>query len=181
MDDTQDNQEFTVEEADTNGTTSAESSQSSAHSDRDDNSQEAQKSKPSLPPIFQQIRAQLNTLMASQTMTALSKALTVLHSVFKKRPRFPYLLYIMVMAIVDSAAVLFIQWGTYTEPTYTAPSTVDETTRLLNSIRGQLTRFVAQMWMEQKYIWLLNFCVLGMVYLVTGVQTCALPIYPVAQ
>lgn len=56
--------------------------------------------------------------------------------------------------------------GTYTEPTYTAPSTVDETTRLLNSIRGQLTRFVAQMWMEQKYIWLLNFCVLGMVYLV---------------
>lgn len=166
MDDTQDNQEFTVEEADTNGTTSAESSQSSAHSDRDDNSQEAQKSKPSLPPIFQQIRAQLNTLMASQTMTALSKALTVLHSVFKKRPRFPYLLYIMVMAIVDSAAVLFIQWGTYTEPTYTAPSTVDETTRLLNSIRGQLTRFVAQMWMEQKYIWLLNFCVLGMVYLV---------------
>lgn len=55
----------------------------------------------------------------------------------------------MVMAIVDSAAVLFIQWGTYTEPTYTAPSTVDETTRLLNSIRGQLTRFVAQMWMEQ--------------------------------
>lgn len=166
MDDTQDNQEFTVEEADTNGTTSAESSQSSAHSDRDDNSQEAQKSKTSLPPIFQQIRAQLNTLMASQTMTALSKALTVLHSVFKKRPRFPYLLYIMVMAIVDSAAVLFIQWGTYTEPTYTAPSTVDETTRLLNSIRGQLTRFVAQMWMEQKYIWLLNFCVLGMVYLV---------------
>lgn len=166
MDDTQDNQEFTVEEADTNGTTSAESSQPSAHSDRDDNSQEAQKSKPSLPPIFQQIRAQLNTLMASQTMTALSKALTVLHSVFKKRPRFPYLLYIMVMAIVDSAAVLFIQWGTYTEPTYTAPSTVDETTRLLNSIRGQLTRFVAQMWMEQKYIWLLNFCVLGMVYLV---------------
>lgn len=166
MDDTQDNQEFTVEEADTNGTTPAESSQSSAHSDRDDNSQEAQKSKPSLPPIFQQIRAQLNTLMASQTMTALSKALTVLHSVFKKRPRFPYLLYIMVMAIVDSAAVLFIQWGTYTEPTYTAPSTVDETTRLLNSIRGQLTRFVAQMWMEQKYIWLLNFCVLGMVYLV---------------
>lgn len=165
MDDTQDNQEFTVEEADTNGTTSAESSQSSAHSDRDDNSQEAQKSKPSLPPIFQQIRAQLNTLMASQTMTALSKALTVLHSVFKKRPRFPYLLYIMVMAIVDSAAVLFIQWGTYTEPTYTAPSTVDENT-LLNSIRGQLTRFVAQMWMEQKYIWLLNFCVLGMVYLV---------------
>ena len=166
MDETQDNQEFTVEEADTNGTTSAESSQSSAHSDRDDNSQEAQKSKPSLPPIFQQIRAQLNTLMASQTMTALSKALTVLHSVFKKRPRFPYLLYIMVMAIVDSAAVLFIQWGTYTEPTYIAPSTVDETTRLLNSIRGQLTRFVAQMWMEQKYIWLLNFCVLGMVYLV---------------
>lgn len=166
VDDTQDNQEFTVEEADTNGTTSAESSQSSAHSDRDDNSQEAQKSKTSLPPIFQQIRAQLNTLMASQTMTALSKALTVLHSVFKKRPRFPYLLYIMVMAIVDSAAVLFIQWGTYTEPTYAAPSTVDETTRLLNSIRGQLTRFVAQMWMEQKYIWLLNFCVLGMVYLV---------------
>ena len=42
---------------------------------------------------------------------------------------------------------------------------IDANTKLFDSIPGQLTKFVSQMWMEQKYIWLLNFLVLGMVHL----------------
>ena len=44
---------------------------------------------------------------------------------------------------------------------------MDNTTKILNSVNGQLTRFVTQMWLEEdKLNWLLNFLALGMVYLV---------------
>ena len=72
----------------------------------------------------------------------------------------------MVMVMVDAAAVLLIQWSMYEEPTYADPDAVDDTTKMFNSVAGQLTKFVAQMWMEHNYVWLLNFLVLGMVYLV---------------
>ncbi|MBT1182299.1 sulfatase-like hydrolase/transferase [Bifidobacterium sp. CP2] len=85
---------------------------------------------------------------------------------WRKRPKCPYTLYALVLALVDAASVMFIQWGMYSEPTYDDPNSVDETTKLLNSVRGQLTRFVAQMWMEQRYVWLLNFAALAMIYLV---------------
>jgi len=45
----------------------------------------------------------------------------------------------------------------YKEPTYADPDAIDTTTKLLNSVSGQLTKFVSQMWMEQKYTWLMNF------------------------
>ena len=61
------------------------------------------------------------------------------------------------MVLVDSAAVLFLQWSMYKEPTYADPDVIDTTTKLLNSVSGQLTKFVSQMWMEQKYTWLMNF------------------------
>lgn len=105
-------------------------------------------------------------LMASKPMVMLAKAISFLHTLLKKRPRCPYTLYVVVMAMVDAAAVLFIQWSMYEEPTYADPDAVDGTTKMFNSVAGQLTKFVAQMWMEHNYVWLLNFLVLGMVYLV---------------
>ena len=70
------------------------------------------------------------------------------------------------MALIDAAAVTFIQWGMYSEPKYDDPNAVDNTTKILNSVNGQVTRFVTQMWLEDKLNWLLNFLALGMVYLV---------------
>lgn len=108
----------------------------------------------------------LAAFMSSKPIAALTKVASFLYSLLKKRPRCPYTLYALVMALVDSAAVLFLQWSMYKEPTYADPDAIDTTTKLLNSVSGQLTKFVSQMWMEQKYIWLLNFLALGMVYLV---------------
>lgn len=105
-------------------------------------------------------------LMASKPMVMLAKAISFLRTLLKKRPRCPYTLYVVVMVMVDAAAVLFIQWSMYEEPTYADPDAVDDTTKKFNSAAGQLTKFVAQMWMEHNYVWLLNFLVLGMVYLV---------------
>lgn len=98
-------------------------------------------------------------------MSTLAKAVSLLYALLKKRPKCPYTLYVVVLALIDSAAVLFIQWGMYKEPTYADPDAIDANTKLFDSIPGQLTKFVSQMWMEQKYIWLLNFLVLGMVHL----------------
>lgn len=107
----------------------------------------------------------LSILMASKPMPTLIKAISFLYALLKKRPRCPYTLYVVVMALIDAAAVLFIQWGMYKEPTYADPDAIDANTKLFDSVPGQLTKFVSQMWMEQKYIWLLNFLVLGMMYL----------------
>lgn len=46
-------------------------------------------------------------------------------------------------------------------------TTRTRTTKILDSVNGQLTRFVTQMWLEEdKLNWLLNFLAPGMVYLV---------------
>ena len=50
----------------------------------------------------------------------------------------------------------------YIEPNYENPDAADDTTKIMNSVNGQLTRFVSQMWLEEgKLNWLLNFFALG--------------------
>ncbi|PLS23862.1 arylsulfatase [Bifidobacterium imperatoris] len=105
-------------------------------------------------------------ILASAPVQRMLMLLQKLHATWTKRPKYPYTLYTVVLVLTNAAAVLFIQWGTYSEPSYADPKAVDDTTKLMNSVRGQLTRFVAQMWMEHKFNWLLNFCVLGMLYLI---------------
>ncbi|WP_423734920.1 LTA synthase family protein [Bifidobacterium parmae] len=102
----------------------------------------------------------------------LLSALRSLLDLWRKRPKCPYTLYVVVMALMTAAATIFIQWGMYSEPSYDDPNAVDDTTKALNSVNGQLTRFVAQMWLsgdgasDLKLNWLLNFLALGMIYLV---------------
>lgn len=108
------------------------------------------------------------THTAARTIThAITRAAAVLRVVWRKRPKLPYTLYVLVTALMTAAATLFIQWGMYSEPTYDDPDAVDQTTKIMNSVNGQLTRFVSQMWLEESRLnWLLNFLALGMIYLV---------------
>lgn len=101
-----------------------------------------------------------------QTLQSLWDKAKPAREAWGKRPKLPYTLYAVVMVLIDAAAVLFIQWGMYSEPTYADPNAVDNTTKILNSVKGQLTKFVSQMWLEHKYNFLLNFMVLGLIYLV---------------
>ena len=55
--------------------------------------------------------------------------------------------------------------GVYSEPEYAENTEVDQTTRILQSVAGQVTKFVSQMWLEQKYLFLVNFVGLGLIYL----------------
>lgn len=124
-------------------------------------------SKPRLPVSANTSRQPLPPILASKFVQLLISAAVALHKLWKKRPKCPYTLYVVVMALIDAAAVTFIQWGMYSEPKYDDPNAVDNTTKILNSVNGQVTRFVTQMWLEEDRLnWLLNFLALGMVYLV---------------
>ncbi|ETY72328.1 phosphoglycerol transferase [Bifidobacterium moukalabense DSM 27321] len=89
----------------------------------------------------------------------------MLHGLWRKRMKFSYAFYTVVFMLLTSAEVIFLQWGMCTEPEYAADAQVDDTTRIMQSVAGQLTKFVSQMWLEQKYIFLVNFVGLGLVYL----------------
>lgn len=84
---------------------------------------------------------------------------------WKKRMRFSYAFYAIVFTLLTSAEVIFLQWGVYSEPTYDKGDEVDQTTKILNSVAGQVTKFVSQIWLEQKYQFLLNFIGIGLIYL----------------
>lgn len=84
---------------------------------------------------------------------------------WKKRMRFSYAFYAIVFTLLTSAEVIFLQWGMYSEPTYDKGDEVDQTTKILNSVAGQVTKFVSQMWLEQKSLFLVNFVGLGLIYL----------------
>ena len=79
--------------------------------------------------------------------------------------RFSYAFYAIVFTLLTSAEVIFLQWGVYSEPTYDKGDEVDQTTKILNSVAGQVTKFVSQIWLEQKYQFLLNFIGIGLIYL----------------
>ena len=100
------------------------------------------------------------------TLNALAPADRGIRAVWRKRPKLSFALYAIVFVLVTAAALLFLQWSVCEEPTYAEDAQVDDTTRALNGIIGQLTKFVCQMWIEEKMTFLLNFLLLGLIYLV---------------
>ena len=159
--------ESNVKDSDTEDTTAKDQRSKKTNSRKHKKPQKPNKIKASLARLNQFIKASAAPILTSKFAQLLISAAVALHKLWKKRPKCPYTLYVVVMALIDAAAVTFIQWGMYSEPKYDDPNAVDSTTKILNSVNGQLTRFVTQMWLEEdKLNWLLNFLALGMVYLV---------------
>ena len=61
---------------------------------------------------------------------------------------------------------MFLQWSVYNPIEYAEDAQVDNTTRIMGTMAGQLTKFVSQMWLENQWQFLLNFLVVGLMYLV---------------
>ena len=87
------------------------------------------------------------------------------HGLWKKRMKFSYAFYTIVFFLLTSADVIFLQWGMYSEPEYEKGTEIDETTKVLQSVGGQVTRFISQMWLEQKSVCLVSFMGLALIYL----------------
>ena len=89
-----------------------------------------------------------------------------IRAVWGKRPKLSYALYVIVFVAVTATSVLFLQWSVYNPIEYAEDAQVDNTTRIMGTMAGQLTKFVSQMWLEDKWQFLLNFLVVGLMYLV---------------
>ena len=73
--------------------------------------------------------------------------------------KFSYAFYTIVFFLLTSAEVtFFLQWGMYSEPrVYDKSTEIDETTEGRFKALGQVTRFISQMWLEQKNVCLVSF------------------------
>lgn len=95
------------------------------------------------------MRSRVSTALAPVTSSKPAQVLArfgrAFRAIWQKRMRFSYAFYAIAFVITNA---------------------VDETTKMLNSVRGQLTSFVSQMWLGGRYTLLLNFLVLGLFYLV---------------
>lgn len=89
-----------------------------------------------------------------------------IRTVWGKRPKLSYALYVIVFVAVTATSVLFLQWSVYNPIEYAEDAQVDNTTRIMGTMAGQLTKFVSQMWLENQWQFLLNFLVVGLMYLV---------------
>lgn len=88
------------------------------------------------------------------------------HALWKKRMKFSYAFYTAVFFLLTSAEVIFLQWGMYSEPKYSKGSKISETAKILQSVSGKTTQFICQMWLENKYNFLLNLFALAIIYLI---------------
>lgn len=117
-------------------------------------------------PINTWIAQQWQRLSATRGFTACAAGWAFFKTrIWDKRMRFSFAFYTIVFIVVTAASVLGLQWSVYSEPTYAKGQVVDNQTKALNSVAGQLTSFVSQIWLHQSYQAWLNFIVLGVLYL----------------
>lgn len=117
-------------------------------------------------PINTWITQQCQHLSATRGFTACAAGWAFFKTrIWDKRMRFSFAFYTIVFIVVTAASVLGLQWSVYSEPTYAKGQVVDDQTKALNSVAGQLTSFVSQSWLHQSYQAWLNFIVLGVLYL----------------
>ena len=112
------------------------------------------------------VRSAWNTFTSLKAIQLIIKFFQGAHGLWKKRMKFSYAFYTIVFFLLTSAEVIFLQWGMYSEPKYDKNAEIDDTTRVLQSVGGQVTRFISQMWLEQKNICLVSFVGLALIYLV---------------
>lgn len=85
-------------------------------------------------------------------------------NIWRKRIKFPYALYFFVFIITTVVTTLILQWSVFEEPDPELASS-DSTTAILQSVPGQLTKFVTRIWLENNKTFLLNAIIIALLYL----------------
>lgn len=111
------------------------------------------------------VKTAWHTFVNVKAVQLIIKFFKKVYALWKKRMRFSYAFYTIVFFLLTSAEVIFLQWGMYSEPEYDKSTEIDETTKVLQSVAGQVTRFISQMWLEQKNVCLVSFVGLALIYL----------------
>lgn len=111
------------------------------------------------------VKTAWHTFVNFKAVQLIIKFFKKVYALWKKRMKFSYAFYTSVFFLLTSAEVIFLQWGMYSEPEYEKGTEIDETTKVLQSVGGQVTRFISQMWLEQKNVCLVSFMGLALIYL----------------
>lgn len=111
------------------------------------------------------VKTAWHTFVNFKAVQLIIKFFKKVYALWKKRMKFSYAFYTIVFFLLTSAEVIFLQWGMYSEPEYDKSTEIDETTKVLQSVAGQVTRFISQMWLEQKNVCLVSFVGLALIYL----------------
>lgn len=111
------------------------------------------------------VKTAWHTFVNFKAVQLIIKFFKKVYALWKKRMKFSYVFYTIVFFLLTSAEVIFLQWGMYSEPEYDKSTEIDETTKVLQSVAGQVTRFISQMWLEQKNVCLVSFVGLALIYL----------------
>lgn len=111
------------------------------------------------------VRNAWRTFTSFKAIQLIIKFFQSAHALWKKRHRFSFSFYAIILMALTTFETLFIQWGMYSEPEYKKGEDISEAVRQASSIVGQLSHFISQIWSDKNYIFLLNLIILAVVYL----------------
>jgi len=106
------------------------------------------------------------TFVDSRAIQLIIKFFSKAHALWKNRMKFSYAFYTVVFALLTSAEVISYNGECTTNQNMGQMPKSIKQQGFLQSVAGQVTKFVSQMWLEQKYQFLLNFIGIGLIYLV---------------
>ena len=111
------------------------------------------------------VRNAWHTFTSFKAIQLIIKFFRGAHALWKKRHRFSFSFYAIILITLTTFETLFIQWGMYSEPEYKKGEDISEAVRQTSSIVGQLSHFISQIWSDKNYIFLLNLIIFAVVYL----------------
>ena len=111
------------------------------------------------------VRNAWHTFTSLKAVQLIIKFFQSAHALWKKRHRFSFSFYAIILMALTTFETLFIQWGMYSEPEYKKGEDISEAVRQTSSIVGQLSHFISQIWSDKNYIFLLNLIIFAVVYL----------------
>lgn len=110
--------------------------------------------------------AMITSYRSTRIYPYIAKLLRFIRDIWSKRPKSSPLLYFLVFLTLTASSVLLLQWSMYVEPTYGSETAIDAEIRATNSVLGQLTQFVTQIWLLNQYQFILNFLILALIYII---------------
>lgn len=112
------------------------------------------------------VRNAWHTFTSLKAVQLIIKFFQGAHALWKKRHRFSFSFYAIILITLTTFETLFIQWGMYSEPEYKKKGEdISEAVKQASSIVGQLAHFISQIWFDKNYIFLLNLIILAVAYL----------------
>ena len=113
------------------------------------------------------VRAAWRTFTSFKAVQLIVKFFKSAHSLWKKRMKFSYTLYTVVLLLLTTAETLFMEWTVIVEPTYSSGTKISHHRKLVEGAVGQLTTYVTNMWLtDHNHLFIVNFVGLALIYLV---------------